>query len=111
MEQKILTAYEKWLASDKVSEEMKAELIAIRDNEEELKLRFSAPLSFGTAGLRGVMAAGIGNMNVHTVAHATRAWPIILRCRAAALWPLPTIPVTIRSYSPKCRLRCWQEMV
>ncbi len=72
MEQKILTEYAKWLASDKVSEAMKAELLAIRDNEDEMKLRFSAPLSFGTAGLRGIMAAGIGNMNVHTVAHATQ---------------------------------------
>ena len=37
MEQKILTEYEKWLTSDKVSEEMKAELVSIRDNEEEMK--------------------------------------------------------------------------
>ncbi|MBE6582992.1 MAG: phospho-sugar mutase [Ruminococcaceae bacterium] len=62
----------KWLNSDKVSAEMKDELKALADNEEELKLRFSAPLSFGTAGLRGTMAAGIGKMNVHTVAQATK---------------------------------------
>ncbi len=63
---------DKWLDSDKVSPEMKAELRSVSDNEEELKLRFSAPLSFGTAGLRGTMAAGIGKMNVHTVAQATK---------------------------------------
>ncbi len=64
----------KWLTSDKVSPELKADLIenAVADNEEELKLRFSDPLSFGTAGLRGTMAAGIGKMNVHTVAQATK---------------------------------------
>ncbi len=62
----------RWLTSDKVSPEMKNELKAVADNEEELKLRFSAPLSFGTAGLRGTMAAGIGKMNVHTVAQATK---------------------------------------
>ncbi len=62
----------KWLESDKVSPEMKAELIEIADNEEELKLRFSSPLSFGTAGLRGTMAAGIGKMNIYTVAQATK---------------------------------------
>ncbi len=61
-----------WISSDKVSEEMKNELRSVADNEEELKLRFSAPLSFGTAGLRGTMAAGIGKMNVHTVAQATK---------------------------------------
>ncbi len=62
----------KWLMSDKVSPDMKDELKSIADNEEELKLRFSAPLSFGTGGLRGTMAAGIGKMNVHTVAQATK---------------------------------------
>lgn len=62
----------RWLDSDKVSSEMKAELIAIQDNEEELKLRFGAPLSFGTGGLRETMAAGTGKMNVHTVAQATK---------------------------------------
>jgi len=72
IENAILNRYRTWLASDKVSEEMKKELIAIEGNEEELKLRFSAPLSFGTAGLRGVMAAGIGNMNVYTVGQATQ---------------------------------------
>ncbi len=63
---------QKWLESDKVSPEMKAELRSLENNEEELKLRFSSPLSFGTAGLRGTMAAGIGKMNVHTVAQATK---------------------------------------
>ncbi len=68
----IQTEYQKWLASPKVSDKLKAELLAIADNEEELRMRFSAPLSFGTAGLRGIMAAGIGNMNIHTVGHATQ---------------------------------------
>lgn len=62
----------KWIDSDKVSAEMKAELLSVMDDEEELKLRFAAPLSFGTAGLRGTMAAGIGKMNIHTVAQATK---------------------------------------
>ena len=51
---------------------MKNELRSVSENEEELKLRFSSPLSFGTAGLRGTMAAGIGKMNIHTVAQATK---------------------------------------
>lgn len=69
------TAYEnynKWLLSPAVSDEMKKELESVRNNEEEIRLRFSSSLSFGTAGLRGVMAAGTNNMNVHTVAQATQ---------------------------------------
>ena len=79
LDQTILKEYERWLASDKVSGAMKEELRAIEGNEEELKLRFSAPLSFGTAGLRGVMAAGLGNMNVHTVARATQGLAAYIR--------------------------------
>lgn len=70
----IISEYEKWLSSDKVSSDMKRELLAIKDNEEELRCRFSAPLSFGTAGLRGTMGAGINNMNIHTVGRATQGF-------------------------------------
>ncbi len=70
----IKSEYEKWLSSDKVSSDMKKELLAIKDNEEELRCRFSAPLSFGTAGLRGTMGAGINNMNIHTVGRATQGF-------------------------------------
>ncbi len=66
--------YERWLASDKVSPEMKQELLSLRDREEEIRFRFSAPLSFGTAGLRGTMGGGINNMNIHTVGRATQGF-------------------------------------
>ncbi len=63
--------YERWLTSDKVDENTKAELRAITD-DEEIKLRFVRSLEFGTAGLRGTMMAGINAMNIYTVAHATQ---------------------------------------
>ncbi|MBR6603933.1 MAG: hypothetical protein IKK94_07955 [Clostridia bacterium] len=47
-------------------------LIAIKDDEKEIKSRFSSFLSFGTAGLRGTMKVGMNAMNRHTVAHATQ---------------------------------------
>ncbi len=71
--------YKKWLSSEAVSEEIKKELRAISGNDEEIALRFSAPLSFGTAGLRGIMAAGIGNMNVFTVSQATQGFADYIR--------------------------------
>ena len=64
--------YHKWLASDALSEDEKQELIAIANNAEEIELRFTAGLSFGTAGLRGTMKVGMNAMNRHTVAHATQ---------------------------------------
>ena len=64
--------YEKWLASSALNDAEKAELEAIRGDRKEIEERFAKGLSFGTAGLRGVMKTGWNAMNVHTVAHATQ---------------------------------------
>ena len=66
--------YEYWLASDAVDEKTKEELRALEGNEAEIEGRFKAMLSFGTAGLRGIMGAGINNMNVYTVKYATQGF-------------------------------------
>ena len=67
-----LDHYREWLASDMLSEDEKQELREIADNDDEIRQRFSSYLSFGTAGLRGVMKVGMNAMNVHTVAYATQ---------------------------------------
>ena len=64
--------YERWLASDIVDAAAKEELRAIADNEKEIEGRFSKLLDFGTAGLRGIMCAGLFGMNVYTVRYATQ---------------------------------------
>ena len=64
--------YEKWLNSDTLNESEKATLRAIEQDEKAKKQWFSHGLSFGTAGLRGVMTTGLNAMNRHTVAHATQ---------------------------------------
>ena len=64
--------YYKWLDADALSDSEKAELRAIESDADEVELRFSHGLSFGTAGLRGTMKVGMNAMNVHTVAHATQ---------------------------------------
>ena len=62
--------YEKWLGS--CTEEEKKQLLAIADDDKEIRERFTLPLAFGTAGMRGTIALGISNMNVYTVARATK---------------------------------------
>ncbi len=74
-----LKQYHRWLTSDRLSREEKAELEAIRNDDTELRLRFSGYLSFGTAGLRGTMKVGMNAMNVHTVAYATQALAELIR--------------------------------
>ena len=66
--------YNTWLESGKLNEEEKKELLEIKDNTDEIKQRFCSYLSFGTAGLRGTMAMGTNNMNIHTVCHASQGF-------------------------------------
>lgn len=62
--------YEKWLGS--CTEEEKKQLLEIADDDKEIRERFTLSLAFGTAGMRGTIALGISNMNVYTVARATK---------------------------------------
>lgn len=62
--------YKTWLENPAFDEATRAELLAIRDNPVEIEDRFYQNLAFGTAGLRGVIAAGTNRMNRYTVARA-----------------------------------------
>ena len=64
--------FEKWLNSDKLTAAEKEIVRAMDQDEKQKKQYFSHGLSFGTAGLRGVMTMGLNAMNRHTVAHATQ---------------------------------------
>ena len=64
--------YKEWLANPYFDEETKAELRAIADDENEIKERFYMDLEFGTAGLRGIIGAGINRMNIYVVRRATQ---------------------------------------
>ena len=59
------------LWQSKVDGKYEGEMKAIAADEKEMKERFSLPLAFGTAGMRGTIGMGIANMNEYTVARAT----------------------------------------
>ncbi|MFD1548744.1 phospho-sugar mutase [Levilactobacillus fuyuanensis] len=63
--------YQVWQQQPTMIPAIKQELDAIADDPEALKAAFSGPMSFGTAGMRGVMGPGIGQMNMYTVRQAT----------------------------------------
>lgn len=71
--------YMKWLNSPVVDEETKGELKALEGNDDEIRLRFSGMMNFGTAGLREVMRAGMNGMNVYTVRYATQGLADLIR--------------------------------
>ena len=64
--------YEEWLANPYFDEATKAELLSIKDDENEIKERFYMDLEFGTAGLRGIIGAGINRMNKYVVRKTTQ---------------------------------------
>lgn len=64
--------YEEWLNNPYFDADTKKELESIRDNDNEIKERFYADLEFGTAGLRGIIGAGINRMNIYVVRRATQ---------------------------------------
>ena len=71
-----LENYKFWCDA-KLTDEVRQELSAIKDNEEELKGRFGSDLQFGTAGMRGIMGAGSNRLNRYTVRRAAQgmaAW-------------------------------------
>ena len=65
-----MSVYKEWLTN--VTEAERAELEAIANDEVEIRERFGGELSFGTAGMRGIIRLGTFGMNVYTVRRATK---------------------------------------
>ena len=64
--------YEQWIENPYFDEETKKELLAVKEDENEIKERFYMDLEFGTAGLRGIIGAGTNRMNIYVVRRATQ---------------------------------------
>ena len=62
--------YQVWKERTNLDPKLKQELDAMSD-DKEIEDAFYGPLSFGTAGMRGLMGPGINRMNVYTVRQAT----------------------------------------
>lgn len=81
------TAAEAWLAEDP-DDQTRAELQALLDRDDpaaaaDLEERFSGPLEFGTAGLRGALGAGPHRMNRVVVTRAAAGLAAYLRASGA----------------------------
>ncbi len=72
-----MTAMEKfnlWIQEVPAGSAIAEELKGIAGNSTEIESRFGNDLTFGTAGLRGIMGAGTDRMNIYTVRRAALAY-------------------------------------
>lgn len=67
-----MDSYKVWCENPYFDEATRAELLAIKDDENEIKERFYKDLEFGTGGLRGILGAGSNRMNIYTVRKASQ---------------------------------------
>ncbi|USS84750.1 phospho-sugar mutase [Fructilactobacillus myrtifloralis] len=63
--------YSEWLHASDLPAELRTELTQLAGNEAAIADAFGTSLSFGTAGMRGVLGAGTNRMNIYTVRQAT----------------------------------------
>ncbi|MEG1778742.1 MAG: phospho-sugar mutase [Oscillospiraceae bacterium] len=69
--------YNLWLK--KASPVFARELQLIKDDSTEIEKRFAQKLTFGTAGLRGILGAGTARINIYTVGGATQSFAEMLK--------------------------------
>ena len=97
-----MSEYQRWLDSGALDAQETAELEAVKGNEEEIESRFFAPLSFGTAGLRGVLGVGLNRMNRFTVGQAAQGLAnLVVSNGQAAMDRGVAIAYDSRHYSPE----------
>ena len=66
------TKYQEWLDRLPEGDPLREELLGIAGDDNEIEERFYQYLTFGTAGLRGIVGAGTNRMNMLTVGKTTQ---------------------------------------
>jgi phosphoglucomutase len=69
-----MEAFERWMSFPDLDPGLKEELAMCRHDETEIEDRFYRHLTFGTAGLRGLIGAGTNRMNRYTVRRASEGF-------------------------------------
>ena len=66
--------YESWRDSKNIDEADRKELLAIANDDKEIKERFLYDIEFGTGGLRGVLGVGTNRINKYIVRKTTKGF-------------------------------------
>jgi phosphoglucomutase len=63
--------YKQWTHQPNLNESVQNDLANMANQPEKINDAFGTTMSFGTAGMRGLLGAGINRMNIYTVRQAT----------------------------------------
>ena len=96
-----MDSYQKWLKDFQSDPALVKDLTAIAGDAKEIEDRFYTNLSFGTAGMRGVLGYGTNRMNVYTVRRATQGLANYLNDKIKDRRPLVVIAYDSRRMSPE----------
>ncbi|TQR39139.1 phospho-sugar mutase [Brevibacillus brevis] len=72
------THYTRWNECGSLDSELRQQLTAMHADEKQLADCFSAPIAFGTGGMRGVMEPGINRINLYTIRKASAGLALYL---------------------------------
>ena len=70
--------YQIWNNEKNLDADLKAQLDQLNGKDEQLEDAFYEPMSFGTAGMRGLLGPGINRMNIYTVRQATEGLAVFM---------------------------------
>lgn len=81
---KVEEAYKQWSTDSYFDEATRQELWKLQQDPDAIRDRFYRELSFGTAGIRGVMGAGTNRMNPYVIRRVSRALALLLEQKGPA---------------------------
>lgn len=66
--------YKSWCENENIDPADRSELLAIADDDKEIKERFLYDIEFGTGGLRGIIGVGTNRINKYIVRKTTKGF-------------------------------------
>ena len=76
--------YDYWRNSPDIDADLKNELESIKDDAKGIEERFLRNIEFGTAGMRGLLGAGLNRINKYTVRRVTQGYAEYIRSKGKA---------------------------
>lgn len=70
--EKTKAEYARWVANTQGDQEIREELLKLKENQDELMDSFYTNLKFGTSGLRGIIGPGTNRINSYVIKRASQ---------------------------------------